>query len=99
MEEGDPWLEMEAPAPRGYWLKRKLRLYFGPRQATKDSDQEDHSGHDIFWTRKRLVVALLIILALVIMGLLLLWNYQCIVVWHMCHAPEEYPVLGTFRAG
>lgn len=86
MEENQRWLPTPVSPPHPSWLKKCLQAYFGSRP---DVERGVHTEHTAHHSRKLLIVAFLVMLALVVMGLLLFWNYQCIFVWRLCYENEE----------
>lgn len=76
-------------APAASWIKRWLSCHFRCQpHLLEEGVQSDRWSARPFCTRKRLAVALLVILALVAMVMLLLLNYYCIMVWQMCYQEE-----------
>ncbi|KAK6305346.1 hypothetical protein J4Q44_G00241260 [Coregonus suidteri] len=97
MAETEPWIRAggpwEAPVhrPPVSWIKQWL--WRPPTSRPKDEDRERHHAGQLedsttspssCCSRQRILLAILIMVALAVMALLLLWNYHCIMVWHLC---------------
>lgn len=101
MAETEPWIRAGCPWEATVhrlpvsWIKQWL--WHPPTSRPKVEDLERHyaglledstTSPSSCCSRQRILLAILIMVALTVMALLLLWNYQCIMVWHLCQ--EEH---------
>lgn len=91
MDENEQCLQTPVSPVKNGWMKKWLGRYLTVRRDIERGDPCSHPDVPRSHEGKYIFAALLVLLALLIMGLLFFWNYLCIMVWHMCTEDEEFP--------